>query len=71
MIILDIIMAEMDGISTLKILRNLDPKTQVIMCTTMGQKKLVLQAVQEGAVNYIIKPFDKEKIIEVVQKVLG
>lgn len=71
LIILDIIMAEMDGIATLKIIRNIDPKTKVIMCTTLGQKKLVIQAFQEGAVNYIIKPFGKEKIMEVVQKVIG
>lgn len=67
---MDILMPDMDGISAVKIILDIDPKARVVMCTTLGQKKQVIQAIQAGAVNYILKPFDKDKVLDAVEKAL-
>ena len=61
---LDITMPEMDGIEALQGIMNYDPKAKVIMCSAMGQQFMVLDAMKYGAKNFIVKPFQEEKIIE-------
>ena len=71
LVMLDIIMPQMDGLSTLRALHQLDPSARVIMVTSISTRASVMDCVKAGAKNYILKPFDKEKVIEAVQKVVG
>ena len=68
---MDITMPEMDGIAALKEICKHDPKATVIMCTAMGQKAMVMEAVSAGAKDFIVKPFQADKVIEAVQKLIG
>jgi len=70
LITLDITMPEMDGLEALKELKKIAPNAKVIMCTAMGQQSMVLDALQHGAMNFIVKPFAEDKIIEAVSKAL-
>ena len=70
-VILDIRMPGMDGIAAVKKIRSADPQAKIIMCSAMGQKTMVLEAMEAGAANFIVKPFDKEKVVETVRKTLG
>ncbi len=71
LVTMDITMPEMDGINALRNIRTNDPSARVVMCSAMGQKNLVLEAIQAGAKNFIVKPFDRDKVLEVVAKVLA
>ena len=71
LVTMDITMPGMDGIAALKAIRNVDPNAKVVMCSAMGQKAMVLDAMQAGAVNFIVKPFEKDKVIETVKKILA
>lgn len=68
---LDITMPEMDGIEALKAIRKIDPAAQIVMVSAMGSKNNVLTAVKAGAKNFIIKPFDEQKVLEVVKPILN
>lgn len=70
-VLLDITMPEMDGLAALKELRARDPNAQVIMCSAMGQQSLVLDAIKSGAKDFIIKPFEPERVLQAVEKVVG
>lgn len=71
LVTMDITMPEMDGIAALKAIRQLDPQARVIMCTAMGQKSLVIESIQAGACDFVVKPFQKERVLQSVAKVLG
>jgi len=71
LVTMDITMPEMDGISALKEIRKHDPQAIVMMCTAMGQKAMVMEAVSAGAKDFIVKPFQPDKVIEAVQKLIG
>jgi two-component system chemotaxis response regulator CheY len=66
---MDITMPEMDGICALKQIRAHDPSANVVMCTAMGQKNLVVEAIQAGAKDFIVKPFQADRVVEAVRKV--
>src|SRR5690625_865012 len=70
-VLLDITMPEMDGLAALKELRSRDPNANVIMCSAMGQQSLVLEAIKSGAKDFIIKPFEPERVLQAVEKVVG
>lgn len=67
-VILDITMPEMDGIQALQALKASHPQVKVIMCSAMGQQDMVIKAIQSGARSFIVKPFQKEKVLEEVAK---
>ncbi len=67
---MDISMPEMDGIEALKAIMKIDPEAQVLMVSAMGFQSKVLEAVKAGAKNFIVKPLDEEKVIEVVNRIL-
>ena len=67
---LDITMPEMDGITTLKEIKKIDSNAKVIMCSAMGQEAMVVEAIQAGAKDFIVKPFQSDRILEAVKKVL-
>ncbi|ACI16989.1 chemotaxis protein CheY [Coprothermobacter proteolyticus DSM 5265] len=71
LVTLDITMPEMDGIQTLKELLKMDPSANVIMVTAMGQQQLVIEAIQVGAKDFVVKPFQPDRLIEAVRKALG
>ncbi len=71
LVTMDITMPEMDGIAALKEIRAINPGAIVIMCTAMGQKGMVMEAVTAGAKDFIVKPFQPDKVLEAVQKLIG
>ena len=68
---MDITMPEMDGIEALKKIKASDPSASVIMCSAMGQQAMVIESIQSGAKDFIVKPFQADRVIEAVQKVVG
>ncbi|CAH8710131.1 response regulator [Paenibacillus thiaminolyticus] len=71
LITMDITMPEMDGIAALKEIRKLDPNAKVIMCSAMGQQAMVIDAIQAGAKDFIVKPFQADRVIEAIKKTMG
>jgi two-component system chemotaxis response regulator CheY len=71
LITMDITMPEMDGVEAVREIRKLDPSAKIIMCSAMGQKAMVVDAITAGAKDFVVKPFQKERVIESVNKVLG
>lgn len=71
LVTMDITMPDLDGIGALKQIRAEDPDAVVVMCTAMGQKNLVVQAIQAGAKDFIIKPFQPDRVVEALGKLLA
>ncbi len=71
LVLMDITMPEMDGIQALKKIKGSDPSAMVIMCSAMGQQAMVIEAIQAGAKDFIVKPFQAERVLEAVKKVVG
>ncbi|WP_018750925.1 MULTISPECIES: response regulator [Paenibacillus] len=71
LITMDITMPEMDGIAALKEIKKMDPNARVIMCSAMGQQAMVIDAIQAGAKDFIVKPFQSDRVIEAINKTLG
>ena len=71
LVLMDITMPEMDGIEALKRIKAADPSESVIMCSAMGQQAMVIESIQSGAKDFIVKPFQADRVIEAVQKVVG
>lgn len=69
LIMLDITMPEMDGIATLEKIKVLNQTAKVIMCSALGQENIVKSAIKLGAEDFIIKPFDEERILEAIKKI--
>lgn len=70
-VLLDITMPEMDGIETLKTLVGEDPGARVTMCTAMGQQSMVIEAIKSGARDFIVKPFEADRVLGAVTKMLA
>ncbi|RAV22717.1 response regulator [Paenibacillus contaminans] len=71
LVTMDITMPEMDGIAALKEIKKIDPNARVIMCSAMGQQAMVIDAIQAGAKDFIVKPFQHDRVIEAIKKTLG
>jgi len=71
LVTMDITMPEMDGIQALKEIRKLDPAAKVIMCSAMGQQAMVIDAITAGAKDFIVKPFNGDRVVETIRKHLG
>ena len=71
LVLMDITMPEMDGIQALKKIKEADPSATVIMCSTMGQQAMVIESIQSGAKDFIVKPFQADRVLEAVRKVVG
>jgi len=67
---MDITMPEMDGLQALKEIRKRDGKARVIMCSAMGQQSMVIEAIQAGAKDFIVKPFQADRVVEAITKAL-
>ncbi len=71
LVLMDITMPEMDGIQALKKIKAGDPGAVVIMCSAMGQQAMVIESIQAGAKDFIVKPFQADRVLEAVKKVVG
>ncbi|WP_432400547.1 response regulator [Wukongibacter sp. M2B1] len=71
LVIMDITMPEVDGIQAVKEIKKLSPDAKIVMCSAMGQQAMVIEAIQAGARDFIVKPFQADRVIEAVKKVLG
>ena len=71
LVTLDITMPEMDGITALKAIKSEFPDAKALMCSAMGQQVMVIEAIQAGAKDFIVKPFQADRVIEAVKKVVG
>ena len=71
LVLMDITMPEMDGIEALKKIKAADANASIIMCSAMGQQAMVIESIQSGAKDFIVKPFQADRVIEAVQKVVG
>ncbi|MBR3808362.1 MAG: response regulator [Lachnospiraceae bacterium] len=71
LVLMDITMPEMDGIQALKNIKAADSGAKVIMCSAMGQQAMVIESIQAGAKDFIVKPFQAERVLEAVKKVVG
>ncbi len=71
LVTMDIIMPEMGGIEAVREITTFDPQARVLMCSAMGQQSLVAEAIQAGAKDFVVKPFQPSRVLEAVQRVLG
>lgn len=71
LVIMDITMPEMDGIQAVKQIKAINDSAKIIMCSAMGQQAMVIESIQAGARDFIVKPFQAERVIEAVKKVVG
>ena len=70
-VLLDITMPEMDGLTALKEIRKLDPNAKVAMVTAMGQQSTVMEALKAGARDFVLKPFQSDRVLATVKKLVG
>ena len=71
LVTMDITMPEMDGILAVKEIRKIDPQARIVMCSAMGQQHMVMEAIQAGARDFIVKPFDPTRVVQAVTKALA
>lgn len=71
LVLMDITMPELDGIGALKKIKGADPNALIIMCSAMGQQAMVIESIQAGAKDFIVKPFQADRVLEAVKKVVG
>jgi len=69
-ITMDITMPDMDGIQAIKEVLKVSPNSKIIMCSALGQKNMVLEAIRSGAKEYVIKPFEKSRLMEAIERVM-
>ncbi|MGG7163918.1 response regulator [Clostridium ihumii] len=68
---MDITMPDMDGIEAVKAIKAFDPAAKIIMCSAMGQQSMVMDAIKAGAKDFIVKPFQADRVLEAINKVIG
>ena len=71
LVMMEITMPEIDGIQALKKIKESDPSATVIMCSAMGQQEMVIESIQSGSKDFIVKPFQADRVIEAVKKAVG
>ncbi|MDR1797979.1 MAG: response regulator [Clostridiales Family XIII bacterium] len=69
--LLDITMPVKDGLAALTEIRQINPDARVVMCSAMGQENMVIEAIKLGALDFIVKPFKPERLLQTVKGVLG
>ena len=65
---MDITMPEMDGITAIKKIKEIDPDAKIVVCSAMGQQAMVVEAIQAGAKDFIVKPFQPPRVVEALNK---
>ncbi len=70
-VLMDVTMPEMDGLTALKEIVGFDPKARVIMLTALGQESVVLEAVKSGARDFVVKPFEQDRVMKAITKLIS
>ncbi len=68
---MDITMPEMDGLAAVKEIKQQDPNAKVVMVSAMGQQTMVIEAIRAGAADFIVKPFQPDRVLEALSKALS
>ncbi len=68
---MDITMPVMDGLEAIKAIKDIDSSAQIIVCSAMGQQKMIIEAIEAGAKDFIVKPFKEGRVIEAIRKLTG
>jgi len=71
LVTMDIVMPDMGGIEAVREICKTDPDAKILMCSAMGQQALVVEAIQAGAKDFVVKPFQPSRVLEAVQRVLA
>jgi two-component system chemotaxis response regulator CheY len=71
LVTMDIVMPDLGGIDAVREITTYDPEARVLMCSAMGQQALVVEAIQAGAKDFVVKPFQATRVLEAVQRVLA
>ena len=71
LVTLDITMPNKDGIAALKDIKAADPGALCIMCSAMGQQAMVIESIQAGAIDFIVKPFQADRVVDAIKKIIG
>jgi two-component system chemotaxis response regulator CheY len=71
LVTMDIVMPDMGGIDAVREIIEFDPDARILMCSAMGQQGLVVEAIQAGARDFVVKPFQPSRVLEAVQRLLG
>ncbi|HZN97342.1 MAG TPA: response regulator [Gemmatimonadales bacterium] len=71
LVTMDIVMPDMGGIEAVREICKADPDAKILMCSAMGQQALVVEAIQAGAKDFVVKPFQPSRVLEAVQRVLA
>jgi two-component system, chemotaxis family, chemotaxis protein CheY len=71
LVTMDIVMPDMGGIDAVREIVRDDPGAKILMCSAMGQQALVVEAIEAGACDFVVKPFQPSRVLEAVQRVLG
>jgi two-component system chemotaxis response regulator CheY len=70
-VLMDITMPEMDGLAALKQIRQLDPGARITMLTALGQQGIVMEAIKAGARDFVVKPFEADRVLSAVKRMIG
>lgn len=71
LVIMDITMPLLDGIGTIKEIRTINPDAKILMCSAMGQEAMVMEALKQGAKDFIVKPFKADRVLSAIDKLLN
>jgi two-component system chemotaxis response regulator CheY len=71
LVTMDIVMPDMGGIDAVRSIIEEDPDAKILMCSAMGQQGLVVEAIQAGARDFVVKPFQPSRVLEAVQRLMG
>lgn len=71
LVTMDITMPEMDGIEAVKQIKAINSNAKIIMCSAMGQQSMVMDAIKAGANDFIVKPFQADRVLEAIKKIVG
>jgi two-component system chemotaxis response regulator CheY len=70
LVTMDITMPKLDGIAAVREIKKIDPSAKIVMCSAMGQQAMVVEAIQAGALDFIVKPFERDRVVEALRKAL-
>jgi two-component system, chemotaxis family, chemotaxis protein CheY len=68
---MDITMPDMGGLTAVTEIKKIDPAAKIIMCSAMGQQAMIVEAIRAGAADFIVKPFQEERVLESLRRILG